>query len=387
MTLENATDMFAQYAAGPLDTDDARRAVSAELAGKMHALFVGRSDAYSTQRAPQKDSDHKAYFPVCTAKFGDGCQIGKKRAPCDECEARRLAPLTAEAMFKHVLGTQVIGLYLIDQGRVRCTVVDFDDHLDGSAECVDPREAPLIRGARLVEAARGLDLQMFLERSGGGRGAHAWLFFRDWVTASHARKLMEILLRRADLPLTVEVFPRQRDARTFGNLIALPYQSGPDNWRCGRSVFVDPESATILDPLKVMAEIEESLVAEIDVMRLRKEYRSAPEESGSSGTSDPAQDSAVEAFVENPVEAVFTACEALRGLRDGAGSGRHGMGHRHRLALASILRLIPGGREAIHAIISSRCAEDYDPGRTEHHIDSLSCPPMVCSSERISAWL
>jgi hypothetical protein len=374
-----ATDPFARYAAGSMDEEPERIAASAELAAKMSRIFVGRSDAYSTQKV-HKDG-RKVYYPVCTARFSDDCRIGKVRNPCNDCEARRLAPMTTEVMRRHVLGAHVVGLYLIDQGRVRIAAVDFDDHSDGTTEtAVAPQDAPLIRGARLVDAARTLRLSAFLERSGGGRGAHAWLCFRDWVPAAHARKIMEIALRKADLPLNLEIFPRQRDARTFGNLIALPYQGGPDNWRLGRSVFIDPDTTAPLDPLSAISAIEEALVTEIDVMRLRKDH-AAEMRAAASGRTEPQEPPLEpEAFVDSPVDAIFTNCAALREIRDGAPTGRHGIGHRQRIALASILRHIPGGCEAIHAILAARCPGDYNPSRTDHHIDSLTCPPMVCGS-------
>ena len=86
---------------------------------------------------------------------------------------------------------------------------------------------------------------------------------------------------------------------------------------------------------------------------------------------------------KNPAEAIFINCEALRDIREvakgkGRATGRHGAGHAERLFLASTLRVLPGGQEAIHQILSG--CEDYDPEVTAYHIESLDYGPWRCET-------
>jgi len=94
-------------------------------------------------------------------------------------------------------------------------------------------------------------------------------------------------------------------------------------------------------------------------------------------------DSSSGSLLKKPVEAVFRGCAALAeiravGRRKTEGGARHGLGHAERLFLASVLRGLPGGAEAIHAILGN--CSDYDPAVTDYHIESLSYGPWRCAT-------
>lgn len=375
--------IFNGFVQSMVDTDAEHAERSRRLADEMFGIFVGRDNVYSTQSI-NKDG-RKAFYPFCISRFRDGCQIKKGiRNPCDECSSAQHPELTKDVLYRHVTGAHIVGLYLINQSKVRLVAVDFDDHTDGSADSAPaPTDTPLSRGVRLIDEARKVGVTAFLERSGGGKGAHVWIFFRDWVTPTIARRLMELLLRRANLPLDVEVFPRQRDARKYGNLIALPYQGGPPRWSEGKSIFVNPETLDPLDPLVVMESIKESLLSEFEVAQIRKEYNLPDDDTTSSVGGQKTEEAPQITLVDNPVDAVFAGCTALRSLRDDppytTKDARHGRSHWQRLTLASVFRLIPGGIEAVHKILVEKC-EDYVPERTDRAISSLTQPPMTCMS-------
>jgi hypothetical protein len=83
------------------------------------------------------------------------------------------------------------------------------------------------------------------------------------------------------------------------------------------------------------------------------------------------------------VERVFTGCSALRAIRDGGTKdAKHHLTHEERLALASVLRDLSGGREALHQVLSG--CPDYNPKKTDGHIDSLKHAPVRC--ETMIAW-
>lgn len=343
------------------------------LARRMMALFIGRQDVYAERWEQPK---RKGYSFACGNKFKPVCRVGKvKPNPCLDCLARQTLPLTEDVFVKHLRGEVTAGLYLINEARVRVACLDIDDHGGDTADTATaPENSPLILGARAVEAGRTLDLSLFLERSGGGRGAHVWIFLRDWVKAITIRRLFDLIKQLASLPHDVEVFPKQRDATDYGSLIALPYHGGPDKWATGRSIFVDPDSGEPLrsDPLAVMDLLDEAAVTEIHVHRILKNRTTVD-------APKPVVEVKPGVAVADPVETVFANCAALRTLRDGDGGDKHGYGHNERLALASVIRDLPGGLEALHKLFAAKCS-DYVADTTDAHLKSLTHPPMRCST-------
>jgi hypothetical protein len=137
-----------------------------------------------------------------------------------------------------------VGSYcLAADSMVRWLCLDFDGagHANGLA---DPTAAAL--AAHREATARGVPA--YLERSGGGRGWHLWMFFAEPVAAAMARRLGFALAPRdamladgrtadPESSLGIEVFPKQeRIAKGgVGNLVWLPWWSGAAP---GGNVFV-----------------------------------------------------------------------------------------------------------------------------------------------------
>jgi hypothetical protein len=103
--------------------------------------------------------------------------------------------------------------------------------------------------AAFRDSARAKRVPVAIERSRSGNGAHAWIFFREPVGGSDARRLGSLLVtatmdRCPDIGFDSydRFFPSQdtMPAGGFGNLIALPFQSRPRE--IGNSVFVDDDS-------------------------------------------------------------------------------------------------------------------------------------------------
>jgi hypothetical protein len=230
-----------------------------QLARRMRQVFVGRDDVFATKWV-SKRTGRKGYSFACANKFKTGCRIGKGQArACEGCPARKPLPLTEDVLVRHLTpGPTVVGVYPLVHGFVRFGAVDLDDHSDGTVSTAPRAEdTPLAQGARVVEEGRRFGVPLWLERSGGGRGAHVWVFFAEWLEAEKARRLLQLLVQLAGLPDALEIFPKQSGDSEYGSLIALPYQNGPANWLAGRSVFVDPDTLErYQDPLHVMAQIE-----------------------------------------------------------------------------------------------------------------------------------
>lgn len=377
-------DVVALYAGSPADHDSTRTERSHALAAAMLETFQGRDDCYALRRL-SADKQRKFYNPACGARRTESCRVGKGvRNPCDGCDAAQLLPLTEAVLRGHVDGSHVVGLYLARDDKVRCAVVDFDDHSHNGTP-PDARETPLIRAVRLIDAATRLEVPLLLERSGGGRGFHVWAFFAEWTPAAKAIALMTGLLAAAELPPDVEVFPRQKKVRKLGNLIALPWQDGPPNWRQGRSVFVDPDDTdVILDPLKVCEAATENRIAADHlgcVLKATPARKTVVDLAPVDHATDDGEVTApdIGRLVERPIDAIFDGCEALRALRDDDpyDHAPHGRLHVHRMALASVLRLFDGGPEVVHAILRRTCS-DYDATITAEKIGSFSAPPARC---------
>lgn len=174
----------------------------------IRALFRGRDDLYAL-RFENARSRKSGYVP---AVAGGWTRAGPKR----------YLPLNDEAIERHLRGTQAIGIYplLADD---RCWFLAVD--LDGPSWQLD--------ALALIDVAAARGIQVALERSRSGEGAHLWVFFAEAVTAAAARRLGAPLLREAmmlraelDLGSYDRLFPSQDTLpeKGFGNLIALPLQ-------------------------------------------------------------------------------------------------------------------------------------------------------------------
>ena len=214
---------------------DSLPATSDERVALFLKLFRCRVSVYPKMWENQKKGT-KGYSPACDNEWQrDVCE--KPRVKCSECRNQAFRPLDETAATEHLLGHITIGTYAIREDDA-CTFLacDFDE-----ASWVD--DVTVYRRAGMEV---GVDVT--IERSRSGNGAHAWIFFSEAVPARLARVLGTMLLSRtAEHRQALGVksfdrfFPSQDTLPTarhgFGNLIALPLQKGPRDK--GNSVFVD----------------------------------------------------------------------------------------------------------------------------------------------------
>jgi len=208
------------------------------------SLFRGREDVFP--RRWQNDKTGKSgYAPVCGNEWARGiCQ--KPKIKCSECSRQAFVPISDEALRRHLQGTAsgvsrrgtaefTIGVYpLLQNETCWFLAADFDKQTwqrDASA---------------FFKTCRDLGVPAALERSRSGDGAHVWIFFPEPVPAVEARRLGTLLItatmeRHPDIGFDSydRLFPSQDTMPLggFGNLIALPLQSGPRER--GDSVFLD----------------------------------------------------------------------------------------------------------------------------------------------------
>jgi superfamily II DNA or RNA helicase len=220
------------------------RAQTFSLADKIalfKQLFAARPDVFAIRWENPRDG-RSGYAPACANEWKRGV-CGKPQVKCGECPNQAFIPLSADILEGHLRGRHpvrderdfVVGVYALSVDETCWFVaVDFDgvnwasDSLAYAETC----------------AAQGV--QVAVERSRSGNGAHVWIFFAQTVAARDARKLAAWLItltmeRRPEIGFESydRMFPSQDTMPSggFGNLIALPLQRRARDQQ--NAVFVD----------------------------------------------------------------------------------------------------------------------------------------------------
>ena len=190
------------------------------------SLFVGRGDVYALRWESERTGKH-GWSPAVLGGFANARSTGTE-----------YLPLTQSVVADHLAGKIHVGLYpLLRDDNCRLIVCDFD----GPGWALD--------ALAYFNSAQSMGITSALERSRSGDGAHVWIFFRDTVPATLARRLGTLLLREAmnlrgelDLASYDRLFPAQdfMPKGSFGNLIALPLQK--DCRDRGTTAFLDPSA-------------------------------------------------------------------------------------------------------------------------------------------------
>ena len=219
-------------------------------AEKVHlflSLFRCREDVYPKlwESAAKGKS---GYSPVCSNEWKSGLCL-KPQTKCSKCPNRVFLKLDAKAARMHLEGKISIGTYAIRKDDT-CTFLASDfDKMSWSDDVIAYKNA-----------ARELGIEVAVERSRSGNGAHAWIFFAQPVPARLARQLGTVIMSRASssrYTLTLDshdrFFPSQDflPKGGFGNLIALPLQQVAREQ--GNTVFVNDKIIPYQDQWKFIA--------------------------------------------------------------------------------------------------------------------------------------
>jgi superfamily II DNA or RNA helicase len=220
-------------------------------------LFRCRESVYP-KLWENKKKGIKGYSPACKNEWVKGL-CNKTVTKCSDCVNQSFLPLDEKTVQSHLQGFHTIGTYAIREDDTCIFLAcDFD-------------ESGWQTDAFLYQSvAESFGIQACIERSRSGKGAHAWIFFSEPVSARLARHLGTALLAKASeqkhtmsLNSYDRFFPNQDyiPKGGFGNLIALPLQREPrqkDN-----SVFIDRKFKPIEDQWSYLASIRRLSLAEL----------------------------------------------------------------------------------------------------------------------------
>ncbi len=216
-------------------------------------LFRCREDVFPNRWESHK-SGKQGYSPTCKNEWVPRV-CGKPpngKVKCSECPNQNFSHLDAAAVESHLKGWTTIGTYSIRQDD-SCVFLacDFDE--------AAWKEDVLA----YKQTARELGLDVAIERSRSGKGAHAWIFFEEPIPARIARSLGTLILAKCsefNIRLSLDSYDRFFPSQDylpkggFGNLIALPLQKIPREQ--GNSCFVDERLSPFGDQWSFLSQVK-----------------------------------------------------------------------------------------------------------------------------------
>lgn len=223
------------------------------------SYFKGNTQCYAHRW--QNQQGRSGYAIACENEWHQGV-CGKPKVKCLECPNQAFKPLGDDAMYAHLTGKEVVGLYpMLANNTCWLLAVDFDKS--------DWQEASLA----YVEVCKLKGIDCLLERSRSGQGAHVWIFFALSTDAKVARQLGFYLLDEAmkihgalSFDSYDRLFPNQDvlPIGGIGNLIALPLQKQAR--LNGNSVFVDHSFTPYPDQWEVLASTGRLPIEKIELL-------------------------------------------------------------------------------------------------------------------------
>ena len=160
-------------------------------------LFHGRTDVYARRFISK--AGNVGYSPACSHfwQYGLCPKREGKKTKCFDCPNRSWIKLNRRLLREHLEGnredaTDVIGVYpMLPDETCFFLVFDFDNH-DKRKETDENEGANTdtawiedVNAMRQICINNGVDV--LVERSRSGKGAHVWLFFESPIAVSTAR--------------------------------------------------------------------------------------------------------------------------------------------------------------------------------------------------------
>jgi superfamily II DNA or RNA helicase len=263
--LKNPTETYS-VTVPPADTSVRHDSPTADKVALFRLLFRGREDIYPEWW--QSKTGRTGYSPACSNEWLPRiCE--KPRIKCADCPNRAFLAVSDEAVYEHLSGRRVLGVYpILEDDTTWFVAADFD----GSSWRDD--------ATAYATSCRELGIPAYVEISRSGEGAHVWVFFDSPVPARQARHLASAAITRACARYRTlgfasydRLFPSQDTLPKggFGNLIALPLQRKARDR--GATVFVDEAWRPYPDQWAFLAAVDRltSLAVDSILARAAKE--------------------------------------------------------------------------------------------------------------------
>ncbi|MCX6142450.1 MAG: DEAD/DEAH box helicase family protein, partial [Ignavibacteriales bacterium] len=213
----------------------------------------------------EKDG-RSGYSPAYEFSWDEFMAYKRRGGTLKDFENKKLLPLTDDVIKKHLLGSQVVGIYpILPDNTSHFLAADFDG------------EQWLTEAIAFIDASTQIQLNAYLERSRSGNGGHVWIFLSEPYPCYKSRQIGLELVRGAfdisefEKEISFDrLFPNQ-DALSkagFGNLIALPFQGRSISQ--GNTVFLDLETGTpFADQWVFLKDVKRHSAQEIDAVHQR----------------------------------------------------------------------------------------------------------------------
>ena len=125
-----------------------------------HSLFHGRDDIYALRWESNKG--RAGYAPACGNEW-DKILCKKPQIKCSECPNSKFLPFEDKAVFDHLSGQKMIGVYpLLKDETCWFLAIDFD------------KDKWQEHTQAFLRTCEKLQVPAALERSQSGNGAHIW---------------------------------------------------------------------------------------------------------------------------------------------------------------------------------------------------------------------
>ena len=254
--------------------------ITDKIAGNFFMMFCrGRQDVYDLRYANPK-TGRTGFYTQCFNRWDRGCHIQKKDGTrCKDCELKSYKPVTLPLIKAHMKGSDpngndVVAIYpMLENNLCKLLVFDFDNHTKGAEQddLANVDSGWKEEASALRHICKNLGVDVAVERSRSGKGAHLWIFFKEPIPARLARRFGFALLEKGAEFVNLKSFKyydRMIPAQDvlpeggLGNVIALPLQGMA--LKKGNSAFVDENWNAYASQLNALASMKRLTRQEIE---------------------------------------------------------------------------------------------------------------------------